>query len=96
MLALGIGAGGGIALTIAVASEFEIDAAEINPKVVEVTVKFFGLPVDRKNSYILVADRVHRRSCASGGNDVADVPHAPAIVADLFIDSWSGTSQGVP
>jgi predicted membrane-bound spermidine synthase len=56
MLALGMGAGGGIASTIAVAPEIEIDAVEIDPKVVEVAVKYFGLPVDRKNLFIHVAD----------------------------------------
>ena len=56
MLALGMGAGGGIASTIAVAPEIEIDAVEIDPKVVEAAVKFFGLPVDRKNFTVHVAD----------------------------------------
>jgi len=56
MLALGMGAGGGIASTIAVAPDIEIDAVEIDPKVVEVAVKYFGLPVDRKNLFVHVAD----------------------------------------
>jgi spermidine synthase len=56
MLALGMGAGGGIASTIAVAPEIGIDAVEIDPKVVEAAVKFFGLPVDRKNFNVHVAD----------------------------------------
>lgn len=56
MLALGMGAGGGIASTIAVAPEIEIDAVEIDPKVVEAAVNFFGLPIDRKNLFVHVAD----------------------------------------
>jgi spermidine synthase len=56
MLALGMGAGGGIASTIAVAPDIEIDAVEIDPKVVDVAIKFFGLPVERKNLFLHVAD----------------------------------------
>jgi spermidine synthase len=56
MLALGMGAGGGIASTIAVAPEIEIDAVEIDPKVVEAAVNFFWLPVERKNFNVHVAD----------------------------------------
>jgi len=56
MLALGMGAGGGIASTIAVAPEIRIDAVEIDPKVVDVAVRFFGLPADGKNLSVYVAD----------------------------------------
>lgn len=56
MLALGMGAGGGIASTIAVTPGIQIDAVEIDPKVVEAAVKFFGLPIDRKNFNVHVAD----------------------------------------
>jgi predicted membrane-bound spermidine synthase len=56
MLALGMGGGGGISSTLAVAPETEIDAVEIDPIVVETAVRFFGLPVDRKNLSIHVAD----------------------------------------
>lgn len=56
MLALGMGAGGGIASTIAVAPDIWIDAVEIDPKVVDVAVRFFGLPADGKNLSVYVAD----------------------------------------
>jgi len=56
MLALGMGAGGAIASTIAVAPNIRIDAVEIDPKVVEVAVRFFGLPADGKNLTVHVAD----------------------------------------
>jgi spermidine synthase len=56
MLALGMGAGGAIASTIAVAPDIRIDAVEIDPKVVEVAVRFFGLPADGKNLTVYVAD----------------------------------------
>jgi spermidine synthase len=56
MLALGMGAGGAIASTSAVAPDIRIDAVEIDPKVVEVAVRFFGLPADGKNLTVYVAD----------------------------------------
>lgn len=56
MLALGMGAGGAIASTIAVAPDIRIDAVEIDPKVVEVAVRFFGLPAGGKNLTVYVAD----------------------------------------
>lgn len=56
MLALGMGAGGAIASTIAVAPDIRIDAVEIDPKVVDVAVRFFGLPADRRNLSVHIAD----------------------------------------
>ena len=56
MLALGMGAGSGIASTIAAAPEIRIDAVEIDPKVVDVAVKFFGLPAGGRNLSVHVAD----------------------------------------
>jgi spermidine synthase len=56
MLALGMGAGGGILSTLAAAPEMHIDAVEIDPQVVEVAAKFFDLPVGRNNLSVHVAD----------------------------------------
>jgi predicted membrane-bound spermidine synthase len=56
MLVLGMGAGGGIASSLAVAPQIRVDAVEIDPKVVEVAVKFFGLSAHRKNVFVYVAD----------------------------------------
>jgi spermidine synthase len=56
MLSLGMGAGGSIASTLAVAPEMHIDAVEIDPQVVEVAAKFFDLPLDRNNLSVHVAD----------------------------------------
>jgi spermidine synthase len=56
MLALGMGAGAGIVSTLAAAPEMQIDAVEIDPKVVEVAAKFFALPLRRSNLSVHVAD----------------------------------------
>jgi spermidine synthase len=56
LLVLGMGGGASIASTSAVAPDVEIDAVEIDPKVVEAAARFFGLRTDRRNLRIHVAD----------------------------------------
>jgi predicted membrane-bound spermidine synthase len=56
LLVLGLGGGGSIRSTRMTAPEIEIDAVEIDPKVVEAATRFFGIdPQDRK-LHIHVAD----------------------------------------
>jgi predicted membrane-bound spermidine synthase len=56
MLALGMGAGGGIVSTLAAAPEMQVDAVEIDPKVVEAAARFFDLPLSRSNLSVYIAD----------------------------------------
>jgi predicted membrane-bound spermidine synthase len=56
MLALGLGAGGAIISTLAVAPQLRVDAVEIDPKVAEVAAKYFGLPIGQGNLSVHIAD----------------------------------------
>jgi len=56
LLVLGMGAGGSIQATRAVAPEIEIDAVEIDPEVVRVAGEFFGLPRNDPKLRVHIAD----------------------------------------
>jgi spermidine synthase len=56
LLVLGMGAGGSIQATKAVAPEIEIDAVEIDPEVVRIAGQFFGLPQNDTKLRVHVAD----------------------------------------
>jgi hypothetical protein len=56
LLVLGMGAGGSIQGSRAVASEIEIEAVEIDPEVVRVAGKFFGLPQNDPRLRVHIAD----------------------------------------
>jgi spermidine synthase len=56
LLVLGMGAGGSIQATRAVAPEIEIDAVEIDPEVVRVAGEFFGLPQSDAKLRVHIAD----------------------------------------
>jgi len=56
MLALGLGAGGAITSTLAVAPQLHVDAVEIDPKVADVAARYFGLPVGGGNLSVHIAD----------------------------------------
>lgn len=56
MLALGLGAGGAITSTLAVAPQLRVDAVEIDPKVAEVAAQYFGLPLGQSNLSVHIAD----------------------------------------
>ena len=56
LLVLGMGAGGSIQASRAVAPEIEIDAVEIDPKVVWVAHEFFGLPANDAKLHVHIAD----------------------------------------
>lgn len=56
LLVLGMGAGGSIQATKAVAPEIEIDAVEIDPDVVRVAGEFFGLPQNDARLRVHIAD----------------------------------------
>jgi spermidine synthase len=55
-LVLGMGGGGSITSTRAVAPEIEVDAVEIDPEVVEAGRRFFGMQPDERRLRIHVAD----------------------------------------
>jgi len=55
-LVLGMGGGGSITAIRAVASNIEVDAVEIDPQVVEASLRFFGLLTDERRLRIHVAD----------------------------------------
>jgi spermidine synthase len=56
LLVMGLGAGGSIISTRVTAPQIQIDAVEIDPKVVEAAVRYFGLPASDKNLRVHVAD----------------------------------------
>jgi predicted membrane-bound spermidine synthase len=56
LLVLGMGAGGSIKVSREVAPELEVDAVEIDPEVVRVAVKFFGLPQNDPKLRVHIAD----------------------------------------
>jgi spermidine synthase len=56
LLVLGMGGGGTIASTRAVAPDIQVDGVEIDPKVVEAGVLFFGLKPDNRNLRVHVVD----------------------------------------
>ena len=56
LLVLGMGAGGSIQASRAVAPEIEIDAVEIDPEVVGVAGEFFGLPQNDPRLHVHIAD----------------------------------------
>jgi predicted membrane-bound spermidine synthase len=56
LLVLGMGAGGSIQATRAVAPDIEIDAVEIDPEVVRVAEEFFGLPQNDPRLHVHIAD----------------------------------------
>jgi spermidine synthase len=56
LLVLGMGAGGSIHATRAVAPQIEVDAVEIDPKVVELAGQFFALPQNDARLHVHVAD----------------------------------------
>ena len=56
LLVLGMGAGGSIQASRAMAPELEIDAVEIDPQVVWVAQKFFGLPTNDAKLHVHIAD----------------------------------------
>ena len=56
LLVLGLGGGGSIASTRMAAPDISVDAVEIDPKVVEAGVRFFGLNPDDGRLHIHVAD----------------------------------------
>jgi spermidine synthase len=56
LLVLGMGAGGSIRATRAVAPQVEVDAVEIDPKVVELAHQLFALPQDDARLHVHIAD----------------------------------------
>jgi spermidine synthase len=56
LLVLGMGAGGSVKMTRAVDPSVEIDAVEIDPKVVELAGEFFALPQNDANLHVHIAD----------------------------------------
>lgn len=56
LLVLGMGAGGSIQASRAMAPNLEIDAVEIDPKVVWVAQEFFGLPKNDAKLHVHIAD----------------------------------------
>lgn len=56
LLVLGMGAGGSIQASRAVAPEIEIDAVEIDPEVVRVAGEYFGLPQNNPKLHVHIAD----------------------------------------
>jgi spermidine synthase len=82
LLVLGMGGGGSIAATRVTAPDIEIDAVEVDPKVVEAAVRFFGL--DPKNGKL----RIHIRDARpwlAGNRDRYDLVHVDLYQGGPYI-----------
>jgi predicted membrane-bound spermidine synthase len=73
MLALGLGAGGAVTTTLAVAPNLHVDAVEIDPKVVAVAANYFGLPQGSPQLSVHVADARPWLAASSQSFDLVQV-----------------------
>lgn len=73
LLVLGMGAGGSIQASRAVAPEIEIDAVEIDPEVVRVAGEFFGLPQNDLKFHVHIADARPWLAEHAGKSDLVNI-----------------------
>ncbi|MEP6820460.1 MAG: fused MFS/spermidine synthase [bacterium] len=89
-LVLGMGAGGSIASTRTVAPDIEIDAVEIDPKVVEASQRFFGLRPEKGRTAIHIADA---RPWLARSEDVYDLVHVDLYQGGPYIPFYLVTIE---
>jgi len=73
LLVLGMGAGRSIQASRAVAPALVVDAVEIDPEVVRVAAKYFGLPQDDPNLHVHIADARPWLAGHSAKNDLVHI-----------------------
>jgi spermidine synthase len=90
LLVLGLGAGGSIASTRVTAPEIQIDAVEIDPKVVEAAARYFSLPANDKNLRVHVADA---RPWLAHDTQTYDVVHVDLYQGGPYIPFYLTTVE---
>jgi len=90
VLVLGMGGGGSISSTRVTAPEIDIDAVEIDPKVVEASQRFFGLNPDDGKLHIHVADA---RPWLARNPDIYDLVHVDLYQGGPYIPFYLITEE---
>ena len=90
VLVLGMGGGATIQVTRALAPTAQIDAVEIDPKVVEVAVNFFGLHTDDPNLHVYVADA---RPWLALHQTVYDIVHVDLYQGGPYVPFYLATQE---
>jgi predicted membrane-bound spermidine synthase len=90
LLVLGMGGGGSISSTRVTAPAIDIDAVEIDPKVVEAAQRFFGLDVEDARLHIHVADA---RPWLVRNQDAYDLVHVDLYQGGPYIPFYLITEE---
>src|SRR5580692_854232 len=90
LLVLGMGAGGSIQVSREVAPEIEIDAVEIDPEVVRVAEKFFGLPQNDPKLHVHIADA---RPWLAGHPGKTDLVHIDLFQGGPYVPFYLTTVE---
>ena len=90
LLVLGMGGGGSIAAARVTAPNIDIDAVEIDPKVVEATTRFFGLNPHDGKLRVYVADA---RPWLAGGREKYDLVHVDLYQGGPYIPFYLVTVE---
>ncbi|HEV2364979.1 MAG TPA: fused MFS/spermidine synthase, partial [Caulobacteraceae bacterium] len=90
LLVLGLGGGGSIAATRIVAPQIAVDAVEIDPKVVEAAIRFFGLDPRDEKLRIHVADA---RPWLAGNRSRYDIVHVDLYQGGPYIPFYLVTVE---
>ncbi len=90
LLVLGMGAGGSIAATRAVAPDIEVDAVEIDPEVVEVGRRFFNLRPGEGNLRVHVADA---RPWLARERKLFDIVHVDLYHGGPYVPFYLATEE---
>ncbi len=90
LLVLGMGGGASIAATRAVVPEIEVDAVEIDAKVVEAATRFFGLAPDAKKLRIHIADA---RPWLARNQQTYDLVHVDLYQGGIYVPFYLDTLE---
>ncbi|MGO9127966.1 MAG: fused MFS/spermidine synthase [Terriglobales bacterium] len=90
LLVLGMGGGGSISSTRVTAPEIDVDAVEIDPKVVEAAQRFFGLNPNDGKLHIHVADA---RPWLASSQDAYDLVHVDLYQGGPYIPFYLVTEE---
>jgi spermidine synthase len=90
LLVLGMGGGGSIAATKVTAPEVEVDAVEIDPKVVEAATHFFGVNPQDSKLHIYVADA---RPWLAANRNTYDLVHVDLYQGGPYIPFYLVTVE---
>lgn len=92
LLVLGMGAGGSIQATRAVAPEIEIDTVEIDPEVVRVAGDFFGVPKNDPKLQVHIAD-ARPWLAGSAENNKFDLVHIDLFQGGPYVPFYLTTVE---